>query len=152
MEKNISTHTKGISQKDMDMWLEAITQGTVEGKELTEDTAKQLHRIGARSVSLDEATRIARAINAVTVQEYASAFNDAFNAIDLLMIVMEDNLDVTTEQVEKAQLKLKEKREKYLEEKQEEVRKKQEEVRKKQEEHKAKEDNEKVVQLKKHDK
>lgn len=145
MEKNISTHTKGISQKDMDMWLEAITQGTVEGKELTEDTAKQLDRIGARSVSLEEATRIARAINAVTVQEYASAFNDAFNAIDLLMIVMEDNLGVTTEQVEKAQLKLKEKREKYLEEKQEEV-------RKKQEEHKVKEDNEKVVQLKKHDK
>ncbi|WAX23329.1 hypothetical protein VL10_ORF138 [Staphylococcus phage vB_SauM_VL10] len=150
MEKNISTHTKGISQKDMDMWLEATTQGTVEGKELNEDTAKQLYRIGARSVSLEEATRIARAINAVTVQEYASALNDAFNAIDLLMIVMEDSLGVTTEQVEEAQLKLKEKREKYLEEKQEEV-------RKKQEEHKVKEDNkkedtEKVVQLKKHDK
>ncbi|WBF81288.1 hypothetical protein FMLHJGGC_00237 [Staphylococcus phage BSwM-KMM1] len=107
--KNISTHTKGISQEDMATWVEAITEGTVEGKEIDKETAKKLDRIGSRSVSLEEATRIAKVINAVSAQETTSAFNEAFNLIDLLMIILEDEVGVTEEQVSRAQKTLKEK-------------------------------------------
>ena len=148
MEKNISTHTKGISQADMEKWIEAVVQGTVDGKQVDEKTAKQLDRIGSRSVSLEEATRIAKVLNAVTVQEISGDFNDAFNAIDLMMIIMEDELGVTQEQVEKAKEKLNEKREAYLKEKQEELRQKQqEEVQ----EETESDSNEKVIQMKKND-
>ena len=132
MEKNISTHTKGISQADMEKWIEAVVQGTVDGKQVDDKTAKQLDRIGSRSVSLEEATRIA----------------NAFNAIDLMMIIMEDELGVTQEQVGKAKDKLNEKREAYLKEKQEELRQKQQEEVQKETESDS---NEKVIQLKKND-
>ncbi|BCK59818.1 hypothetical protein [Staphylococcus phage vB_SauH_DELF3] len=144
MDKAITTQKKGISQKDKDMWLDPVTKGRVRSKEKTEDTAKLSYPIGARGGLLGECTRNARADLAVTNCEFASAVNDAFNAIELLIIVGANNQDEPPRRLKKAQLKLKEKREKYLEEKQEEV-------RKKQEEHKIKEDNEKVVQLKKHD-
>ncbi|UQJ96019.1 hypothetical protein SRWNGXVU_CDS0138 [Staphylococcus phage PG-2021_16] len=148
MEKNISTHTKGISQEDMATWVEAITEGTVEGKEIDKETAKKLDRIGSRSVSLEEATRIAKVINAVSAQETTSAFNEAFNLIDLLMIILEDEVGVTEEQVSRAQKTLKEKREAYLKDKQEELRQKQQEETKEETESDS---NEKVIQLKKND-
>ncbi|MGI4324028.1 hypothetical protein ACR2VY_28130, partial [Klebsiella pneumoniae] len=104
--------------------------------------------IGSRSVSLEEATRIAKVLNAVTAQEVTGDFNDAFNAIDLMMIIMEDELGVTQEKVGKAKDKLNEKREAYLKEKQEELRQKQQEEAQKKTESDS---NEKVIQLKKND-
>lgn len=149
MEKNISTHTKGISKEDKKKWIEAITQGTVEGKEIDETTSKQLHRIGSRSVSLEEATVIARVINESSEQVTATAFDNAFNALDLVMIVLQDSLGVTEEQIAEAQSKIKEKRESYLEEKQEEVRKQQEQAKEKEPETDS---SEKVVQMNPNDK
>src|SRR5699024_12254079 len=122
MEKNISTHTKGISQADMEKWIEAVVQGTVDGKQVDEKTAKYLDRIGSRSVSLEEATRIAKVLNVVTVQAISGDFNDAFNEIDLMMLIMEDELGLNQEQVETAHDKLNDKREAYLTETQEKSR------------------------------
>lgn len=146
MTKN---NNPGISEKNMQEWLEAITQGTVEGKEIDEKMAKKLERLGNKQVTLNEATRIAKVLTQVNAQEMASAFDTAFNSIDLLMIVMQDELGVTEEQVEKAQGKLKEKREEYLKEKQKELEEKQKEASKK--EDTELDSNEKVVQMSKLD-
>ncbi|WRW34685.1 hypothetical protein CF5_0131 [Staphylococcus phage CF5] len=146
MTKN---NNPGISEKNMQEWLEAITQGTVEGKEIDEKMAKKLERLGNKQVTLNEATRIAKVLTQVNAQEMASAFDTAFNSIDLLMIVMQDELGITEEQVEKAQGKLKEKREEYLKEKQKELEEKQKEASKK--EDTESDSNEKVVQMSKRD-
>lgn len=142
MEKNISTHSKGINNNEMNMWLEAVTRNTVNGEEITADQAKHLDRLSKRSVTLEEATRIAQTMVSVDAQYTTKYLNQLFNIVDIFQVVMEDELGLTEEQFKNASEKIKEKRESLLEQEQEKVREEQKEQAKEEEE------SEKVVKMK----
>lgn len=143
MTKNISTHTKGINNNELNMWIEAVTRNTVNGETITEDQAKHLDRLASRSISLEEATRVAQTLVSTDAQYTTQYLNQLFNIIDIFQIVMEDELGITEEQFKKASEKVKEKREALLEKEQEKVKETQEEEIEKEE------TSEKVVKLNK---
>lgn len=138
MEKIISTHAKDISTQDLNKWLEVITTNRLNGKEIGEKEAKELQRLGTRSVSLEVATSIAMSLVEHEVQNVASRL---LQSVDLIQQIMEDELGVTEEQRQKAVDKLNKKYEAYIKEQQEKIK----EAQKKEVETDS---NEKVVSMK----
>ncbi|XWX32655.1 hypothetical protein LCFBJUUZ_CDS0196 [Staphylococcus phage PG-2021_76] len=122
MTKVTSTHSKGINNNELNMWLEAVTRNTVNGEAITPDQAKHLDRLANRSVSLEEATRIAQTLVSEDAQYTTQYLNQLFNIVDIFQIVMEDELGLTEEQFKKASEKVREKREELLEKEQDKVR------------------------------
>nr|DAN11170.1 MAG TPA: hypothetical protein [Herelleviridae sp.] len=141
MKKVESTHSKPLSNEDLLMWAEAITQGTVNNEEITEEQAKQLDRIGKRSISVEEVTTLAKAIAQTELQ----VVTQLPSYIDVMMVLLKDKLGVTDDDISEAVETINKKQEEYIKEKEEELRQRQEQF--KQEE---KEDNndEKVIELK----
>lgn len=148
MTKVTSTHSKGINNNELNMWLEAVTRNTVNGEAITPDQAKHLDRLANRSVSLEEATRIAQTLVSTDAQYTTQYLNQLFNIVDIFQIVMEDELGLTEEQFKKASEKVKEKREELLEKEQDKVREASKDVQEEALEGTKEEESEKVVQMK----
>lgn len=148
MTKVTSTHSKGINNNELNMWLEAVTRNTVNGETITPDQAKHLDRLANRSVSLEEATRIAQTLVSTDAQYTTQYLNQLFNIVDIFQIVMEDELGLTEEQFKKASEKVKEKREELLEKEQDKVREASKDVQEEALEGTKEEKSEKVVQMK----
>lgn len=122
MEKSVSTHAKDISTNDLNKWLEAVVTNKVNGKEIGEKEAKELQRLGKRSVSLEVATSIADYLTKYEVENQVSRL---LQSIDLLMVIMEDELGIDEEKRNKAVAKLNEKYEAYIKEQQEKIKEQQ---------------------------
>lgn len=148
MTKVTSTHSKGINNNELNMWLEAVTRNTVNGETITPDQAKHLDRLANRSVSLEEATRIAQTLVSTDAQYTTQYLNQLFNIVDIFQIVMEDELGLTEEQFKKASEKVKEKREELLEKEQDKVREASKDAQEEALEGTKEEESEKVVQMK----
>lgn len=148
MTKVTSTHSKGINNNELNMWLEAVTRNTVNGGAITPDQAKHLDRLANRSVSLEEATRIAQTLVSADAQYTTQYLNQLFNIVDIFQIVMEDELGLTEEQFKKASEKVKEKREELLEKEQDKVREASKDAQEEALEGTKEEESEKVVQMK----
>lgn len=148
MTKVTSTHSKGINNNELNMWLEAVTRNTVNGEAITPDQAKHLDRLANRSVSLEEATRIAQTLVSTDAQYTTQYLNQLFNIVDIFQIVMEDELGLTEEQFKKASEKVKEKREELLEKEQDKVREASKDAQEEALEGTKEEESEKVVQMK----
>lgn len=148
MTKVTSTHSKGINNNELNMWLEAVTRNTVNGEAITPDQAKHLDRLANRSVSLEEATRIAQTLVSADAQYTTQYLNQLFNIVDIFQIVMEDELGLTEEQFKKASEKVKEKREELLEKEQDKVREASKKVQEEALKDTKEEESEKVVQMK----
>ncbi len=139
MEKSVSTHAKDISTNDLNKWLEAVVTNKVNGKEIGEKEAKELQRLGKRSVSLEVATSIADYLAKYEVENQVSRL---LQSIDLLMVIMEDELGIDEEKRNKAVAKLNEKYEAYIKEQQEKIKEQQKQ------ESKETDRSEKVVSMK----
>ena len=148
MTKVTSTHSKGINNNELNMWLEAVTRNTVNGEAITPDQAKHLDRLANRSVSLEEDTRIAQTLVSADAQYTTQYLNQLFNIVDIFQIVMEDELGLTEEQFKKASEKVKEKREELLEKEQDKVREASKDAQEEALEGTKEEESEKVVQMK----
>ncbi|AAX92383.1 hypothetical protein TwortDSMZ_137 [Staphylococcus phage Twort] len=138
MEKTVSTHAKDISTNDLNKWLEAVTTNRLNGKEIGEKETKELQRLGNRAVSLEVATRIAMSLAEHEVQNVASRL---LQSVDLIQQIMEDELGIDEEKLNKAVAKLNDKYEAYIKEQQEKIK----EAQKKEVETDS---NEKVVSMK----
>ena len=121
MKKVESTHSKPLSNEDLLMWAEAITQGTVNNEEITEEQAKQLDRIGKRSISVEEVTTLAKAIAQTELQ----VVTQLPSYIDVMMVLLKDKLGVTDDDISEAVETINKKQEEYIKEKEEELRQRQ---------------------------
>ena len=99
-----------LELKELNNWLEYVTEQTVDGKPLDEKTKKYLEEVKEKRVTLEDATVIARFLSRYQTDPLYQFF-------DIISLVLQDKLGVTEEDFEKATNKLQKEIEKQEKEK-----------------------------------
>lgn len=99
-----------LELKELNNWLEYVTEQKVDGKPLDEKTKKYLEEVKEKRVTLEDATVIARFLTRYQTDPLYQFF-------DIISLVLQDKLGVTEEDFEKATNKLQKEIEKQEKEK-----------------------------------
>lgn len=132
-----------VTETELKTWLTTLLKAKEEGSEITQKQQNELKEIGKKQVDLETATVIAQRISEQNQRELLGIIDNAWNYIDLILVLLESELGITDEQAKKASEKVNKKREEFLQKRQEEFKKQQEASF----ESDKQEDSEKVVKM-----
>lgn len=136
-----------VTETELKTWLTTLLKAKAESSEITQKQQKELQEIGKKQVDLETATVIAQRISEQNQRELLGIIDNAWNYIDLILVLLESELGITDEQAKKASEKVNKKREEFLQNKQEELKKQQEDSFAPDKEPDKQEDSDKVVKM-----